>query len=97
MMRTRRSILLVAATIAAATTLSAQRAGGPAPWVLRDVAQPNFYLRTPEFVDTSTATFLNDDDRVLGITGEGVAKAYPRRPSRGTTGSKIASVQCPSS
>jgi len=73
----RRAILLIAATIAATSPLTAQRAAGPAPWVLRDVAQPNFYLRTPEFVDVSKATFLKDNDRVLGITGEGIAKAYP--------------------
>ncbi len=77
----RRTILVVGAVVAAlagaAMPLHAQRAGGPGPWALRDVAQPNFYLRTPEFVDASKATFLKDDDRVVGITGDNIAKAYP--------------------
>ena len=47
--------------------------------VLRDFAMGggNYYLRAPEFVDAATATFLKDYDHVIGVAGEGVAKAYP--------------------
>ena len=50
-----------------------------APLPLRDFAMGggNYYLRAPEFVDASKATFLKDDDRVIGIAGEGISKAYP--------------------
>jgi hypothetical protein len=49
------------------------------PAVLRDFAMGggNYYLRAPEFVDASNATFLKDDDHVIGVAGEGIAKAYP--------------------
>jgi len=49
------------------------------PYVLRDFAMGggNYYLRAPEFVDASKAAFLKDDDHVIGVTGGGVAKAYP--------------------
>ena len=62
---------LVAAVVAA----GAQQA----PPVLRDFAMAggNYYLRAPEFVPASRATFLKDDDHVIGVDGEGVAKAYP--------------------
>ena len=70
--------LAIIGIIATMVTAGAQQRGqGPGQWVLRDVAQPNFYLRTPEFVDASKATFLKDTDRVVGITGNGIAKAYP--------------------
>jgi len=57
------------------------------PWVFRDFAMDGgqFYLRVPDFVDASKAAFLKDEDRVIGVIGEGVAKAYP------------ASGSCPSS
>ena len=62
---------LVAAVVAA----RAQQA----PPLLRDFAMAggNYYLRAPEFVPASRATFLKDDDHVIGVEGEGVAKAYP--------------------
>jgi len=49
------------------------------PWVFRDFAMDGgqFYLRVPDFVDASKAAFLKDEDRVIGVIGEGVAKAYP--------------------
>src|SRR5438552_7092488 len=72
---------LVAAT-ALATTLGLL--GGPAraqqaPLPLRDFAMGggNYYLRAPEFVDAAKASFLKEDDRVIGIEGAGVSKAYP--------------------
>jgi len=54
------------------------RAQQTAP-ALRDFAMGggNYYLRAPEFVDAAKATFLTDDDHVIGVAGEGVAKAYP--------------------
>jgi len=50
-----------------------------APPPLRDFAMGggNYYLRAPEFVPASKATFLKDDDYVIGVEGEAVAKAYP--------------------
>ena len=75
----RHTTIVAAAAVAlgAIASVHAQRAGGPAAWVLRDVAQQSFYLRNPEFVDASQATFLTDSDRVLGLSGDGVTKAYP--------------------
>ena len=34
-------------------------------------------LWEPEFVEASKAGFLRDEDIVIGVTGDGVAKAYP--------------------
>jgi hypothetical protein len=34
-------------------------------------------LWEPEFVDASKAGFLRDEDIVIGVTGNGVTKAYP--------------------
>lgn len=34
-------------------------------------------LDSPKFVPATQADFLRDDDRVLGVSGNGVAKAYP--------------------
>lgn len=49
------------------------------PWVLRDFALEggHYYFRVPDFVEAPKATFLKDEDFVIGVTGEGVAKAYP--------------------
>ena len=75
----RRSILgpgaVAVALAAAVVSIRAQQA----PYVLRDFAMGggNYYLRAPEFVDASKATFLKDDDHVIGVTGGGVTKAYP--------------------
>jgi uncharacterized protein DUF3179 len=76
MLRTMLAVGAVAATLAAAVvSIRAQSS----PYVLRDFAMGggNYYLRAPEFVDASKATFLKDDDQVIGVAGEGVAKAYP--------------------
>ena len=61
----------------AAAVLPARAQQAPVP--LRDFAMAggNYYLRVPEFVDAAKAGFLKDDDRVIGVVGEGVAKAYP--------------------
>ena len=34
-------------------------------------------MRAPEFVAPLQATFLQDDDHVIGVEGGSVAKAYP--------------------
>jgi hypothetical protein len=36
-------------------------------------------LTNPEFVSAKDATFVKDDDRILGVTFKGIAKAYPIR------------------
>ena len=75
----KRPVLVVGAAVAGlvATALPV-RAQQAAP-VLRDFAMPggNYYLRAPEFVDAGKAAFLKDDDRVIGVIGDGVIKAYP--------------------
>jgi len=67
--------VMVAALAAAVLPMRAQQA----PPVLRDFAMGggNYYLRAPEFVAAAKAAFLKDDDHVIGVAGEGVAKAYP--------------------
>jgi hypothetical protein len=72
--------ILTPAVIAVGLAAAVLPAGAqPPPVVLRDFAMGggNYYLRAPEFVDASKATFLTDDDHVIGVSGEGVAKAYP--------------------
>lgn len=66
----------VAAGLAAAV-LSAQ--APQAPIALRDFAMGggHYYLRAPEFVSAAKAAFMKDDDRVIGVVGEDVTKAYP--------------------
>ena len=75
----KRSIIAVGAAavvlMAAVLPVQAQRT----PIIVRDfpMADGHYFLRSPEFVKASKATFLQDDDRVIGVAGEGVAKAYP--------------------
>ena len=49
------------------------------PMIIRDVPMVlgQYFLRNPEFVEASKATFLRDEDPVIGVAGNGVAKAYP--------------------
>jgi hypothetical protein len=71
-----RSVVVIALTLAAAVlSVGAQQS----TYVLRDFAMGggNYYLRAPEFVPALQATFLNDDDRVLGVAAGSVSKAYP--------------------
>ena len=74
----RRSIFVLGAvaTCIAGPALPARSQQTP---VLRDFAMPggNYYLRAPEFVEAAKAAFLKDDDRVIGVVGDGVIKAYP--------------------
>jgi len=74
----RRSMMVGMAAMglmAAALPIKAQRT----PIIVRDfpMADGHYFLRAPEFVKASKATFLKDDDRVIGVAGEGVVKAYP--------------------
>jgi len=38
---------------------------------------PYAAVHNPEFISASTATFMNADDRVIGVTSGATAKAYP--------------------
>jgi hypothetical protein len=38
---------------------------------------PYTSVNNPEFIPASAAAFLADDDRLIGLTGGDVAKAYP--------------------
>ena len=75
----RRSMLAVGAAavglVAIVLPIHAQRT----PMIVRDfpMGGGNYFLRNPEFVEASKATFLQDEDKVIGVTGRGVAKAYP--------------------
>ena len=75
----KRHILAIGAVTAglAAVGLPARAQQPPVP--LRDFAMGggNYYLRVPEFVSAAKAAFLRDGDRVIGVVGEGVTKAYP--------------------
>ena len=75
----KRPVLAVGAVaVGMAAAVLPARAQQP-PVALRDFAMGggNYYLRAPEFVDVAKAAFLKDDDRVIGVVGEGVTKAYP--------------------
>jgi len=58
---------LVALTVGA--TRAAQKGAGP--------SLPYTAIHDPEFISASSATFLHDPDRVIGIMAGTVAKAYP--------------------
>jgi hypothetical protein len=38
---------------------------------------PYTAIHDPQFIPASSATFLHDPDRVIGLVSGGVAKAYP--------------------
>ncbi|PYU18314.1 MAG: hypothetical protein DMG30_28150 [Acidobacteria bacterium] len=38
---------------------------------------PYTAIHDPQFIPASSATFLHDDDRIIGITVGRIAKAYP--------------------
>jgi hypothetical protein len=60
----------VLGVVAAALPARAQRGNPPFPAGITP-------LWDPEFVQASKVAFLQDHDIVIGVTGEGVAKAYP--------------------
>lgn len=39
-------------------------------------------LRTPRFLPAAEATFMKDDDRVMGVSADGVTKGVPRAARR---------------
>jgi hypothetical protein len=38
---------------------------------------PYAAVHDPQFISVATATFMNDEDRVIGLMAGAVAKAYP--------------------
>lgn len=38
---------------------------------------PYMAIHDPQFIPASSATFLHDPDRVIGVVSGGIAKAYP--------------------
>jgi hypothetical protein len=64
-MRNGRFTLSVAATILAGGLVAAQS------------TLPYTAVHDPEFISASSATFLGDEDRVIGLTSGTTAKAYP--------------------
>ena len=63
-----RSILLLLATTISLVAQPQQREGGP--------PMPFVPLREPHFVPMAKADFLKSDDRVVGVSENGVSKAY---------------------
>lgn len=43
------------------------------------IAAPYELIREPRFTAAGNATFLKDEDQVVGVSANGVARAYPRR------------------
>ncbi len=75
----KRAVLIASALATTFAALAGFARAQQAPLPLRDFAMGggNYYLRAPEFVDASKVAFLEDDDRVIGVAGEGISKAYP--------------------
>ena len=64
-------ISLVSVVLAGGSAfLSAQSAPAPA-------SLPYAAVHDPEFISAAAATFMNDEDRVIGVTSGTVAKAFP--------------------
>ena len=68
---TKQRIVLFAGALLAATAAAAQQAATPAASLLY-VA-----VHDPEFLAAADATFMHDDDRVIGLTTGKTAKAFP--------------------
>ena len=60
-------------TLLLLAALAAVQASAPSP----PAALPYVAIQTPEFVAAAEATFLQDDDILLGVVSGNVAKAYP--------------------
>ena len=69
-MTNQRSVF-VAAALLLATAAAAQQAPAPAP------SLPYVAVHDPEFLAAADATFMHDDDRVIGLMAGKTAKAYP--------------------
>lgn len=66
---------MVGALVAPAAAQRPQRREGRPG---RPAGGPRFRsLDNPKFVPATQADFLKDGDRVLGVSGNGIAKAYP--------------------
>ena len=59
--------VLVAASALLAAAQVAERPAGLGPYKL---------LATPRFVPAAEAAFVHDGDRVMGVSADGIAKAY---------------------
>lgn len=60
---------LAVALVALGATRAAQKRAEP--------SLPYTAIHDPQFISASSATFLHDPDRVIGIMAGSVAKAYP--------------------
>jgi hypothetical protein len=63
---------LISAAAAAALAGRLLAAQAPAPPSL-----PYTAVHDPQFISAPDATFMNDDDRVIGLMNGTIAKAYP--------------------
>ena len=71
---TRQRIVFFAGALLAATAAAAQQAATPAPPA---PSLPYVAVHDPEFLAAADATFIHDDDRVIGLTTGKTAKAFP--------------------
>lgn len=63
-------IVIACVIVVSAGAAAAQVAGRP------EGLGPFERLRTPRFVRAQDATFMKDGDRVIGVSADGIAKAY---------------------
>ena len=63
------AVALVSVALAFGATRAAQKPGEP--------RLPYTAIHDPQFISVSSATFLRDSDRVIGIMAGTLAKAYP--------------------
>jgi hypothetical protein len=75
----KRSFIVVGAALAGLVMGIAPARAQRTPMIVRDIPMVlgQYFLPNPEFVEASKATFLRDEDMVIGVAGNGVAKAYP--------------------
>jgi hypothetical protein len=64
--------IVPAAVVATVLVTGMRAAQTPAPRSL-----PYTAVHDPEFISAAEATFINQDDRVIGLMAGSVAKAYP--------------------
>jgi len=69
LINTKTIFVLAITSIASGASLAAQKQAQP--------RLPYTAVHDPQFIPASSATFLHDPDRVIGITAGAVAKAYP--------------------
>ena len=60
-----------------AIAVLAGRAPAPAAQTAAPPSLPYAAVHSPEFISPAAATFMNPDDRVIGVTGGKAPKAYP--------------------